>query len=257
MQPEMAIRDWLSSPPLKDAMRNDMEKIGSLFKKKPSTNLTAAKESNPPDSHVFSYSETYEDAIDQLSNQHQCTIEVVAVFREGLSLSEAGLKGSERLRLWDQIRDTSTSEEVLDILRQRNLDLYVEDYYSYLDVKSRNTGGEHGFMLQSLQTWARFVIDFIEKERFPYAEIRANREGCAQLEWRLSEAHDESDWDNEYFGNGRGIVDLTLFPSGLISLSILTGPYGNGGNRISLSGRLSYLKTTGILKLFRSRLQSV
>ena len=257
MQTKTAILDPLDGFLSSDSVRNFAEKLGSLFKNESDTRSTGVKKSEPLDSPVFKSRETHEDEIEQLNDQRRRTMEAVAVLREVLSLSETGLKGKERVRLWDQIRDTSTSEEVLDILRQRNLCLYVEDYYSYLDLKSRITGGEHGFELQSLQSWARFVIDFIEKEGFPYSEIRSNRDGCAQLEWRLSEAHDESDWDNEYFGNGRGIVDLTLFPSGLISLSILTGPYVNGKNRISLSGRLSYLKTTEILRLFRSRLQSV
>ena len=257
MQIEAAVWDGLDSFPTIDSVQNAAAKIGSFWGNESDTSSTGEKESNPPDAHELSSRETLEDEIEQLHLRHQRALEVVAAYKRVLSLSDAGLKGKERVRLWDQIRETSTNEEVLGILRQRNLNHYVDDYYSYLELKSRVSGEKHSFMLQSLQSWARFVIDFIEKERFPYAEIRSNRDGCAQLEWRLSEAHDESDWDNEYFGNGRGIVDLTLLPAGLISLSILTGPYGSGKNRIFLSGRLSYFKTIEILRLFRGRLQSV
>ena len=161
--------------------------------------------------------------------------------------------------LWIEICSASTNDEVLDILRQRNLNRYVDDYHSYLEIRDRISDGNEksGFILQSLQSWARFVIDFLEKENLPYARIRSDRDGCAQLEWRLSEGDDKYDPDNEYYGKGRGIVDITFYPSYLNSLSILSGPYGNGKRRISFSGRLPYSKTIEIIRSFGRRLQGV
>ena len=69
----------------------------------------------------------------------------------------------------DRDCSASTNEEVIDILRQRNLNRYVDDYHSYLEIRDRISDGNEksGFILQSLQSWARFVIDFLEKKTFP------------------------------------------------------------------------------------------
>lgn len=158
--------------------------------------------------------------------------------------------------LREMIQNTETDDEVLDILLDHNLDNYVCDYHSYLAWRQENLEEDErpGIVLQSLQSWAFFLISFSEPNNLPYAKITADDVGCIDLIWEISPNPIPFDMDNEYYGNGEGIAMLKFYPSYLNHLTILSGAYGCEKLRISLDGTLSYMKTQEILVTFRDRL---
>ena len=167
------------------------------------------------------------------------------------------LKGESSLQkeiVKKEIFGTKSHDRVIEILSENGMERHVEDYHASLRHQSK-ISGKAGFILQSLQSWARFVIDFAEEENLPHAKIRSDRDGCVQLEWRLLDGEDGFEFNDypEYFGNGRGIIDLTFYPSYLHSLSVLSGPYKSKSRRISLAGRLPYSLTITILRFIQRK----
>ena len=158
--------------------------------------------------------------------------------------------------LKDEIQDTETHDEVLDIMLERDLGHYVDDYHNYLAWRQENLEEDEspGIVLQSLQSWAFFLISFAEPNNLPYSKITADDVGCIDLIWEISPNPIPFDMDNEYYGNGEGIAMLKFYPSYLNHLTILSGGYGCERLRISLDGTLSYMKTQEILTTFGDRL---
>ena len=177
-------------------------------------------------------------------------------------ISELTEEESERSRqnlqeiLREKIQSTKTHDEVLDILSDHDLGHYVCDYHDYLAWRQENLEEDEslGIVLQSLQSWAFFLINFAEPNNLPYAKITADDVGCIDLMWEISPSPIPFDLDNEYYGNGEGIAMLKFYPSYLNHLTILSGAYGCERLRISLDGTLSYTKTQEILITFGDRL---
>ena len=148
--------------------------------------------------------------------------------------------------------------DVLNVLSRNDLVQYVEDYHRYIEHRQEilEDGESPGIILQSLQSWAWFLIDFVKPSKIPYAKIDADFDGCIELTWRLSSEKLPHDPDNEYYGNGRGLVHLTFFPSYLNYLSVFSGAYEANKQRIGFDGWFSHTKTKQVLHTFSERLQS-
>ena len=157
--------------------------------------------------------------------------------------------------LRQELFEANTYEDVLEILHKNNLDNCVHDYLSYLELRQEDLedGESPGVILQSLQSWAWFLIDCAEPMGLPYAEFNADFDGCVELEWRLSGESRWEDPDAKYWGNGKGIAVLRFYPSLLNAFSILSGPYASEKRRITFEGCLSHTKTKEILSLFSER----
>lgn len=154
-----------------------------------------------------------------------------------------------------QIFETKSHDKVLEILSKNGLGNHVKDYHAHLQSRQEfsEEGESLGIILQSLQSWAWFLIDYAAPKRLPYAEMSADYDGCIELEWRLSQESDPSDPDDDYWGNGRGIAVLSFYPSYVNSLSILSGPYASEKLRLSFEGQLSHLKTLQVIDIFAER----
>ena len=154
-----------------------------------------------------------------------------------------------------QVFRTESHDKVLEILSKNGLGHYVEDYHAHLQSRQEYLEEDEspGIILQSLQSWAWFLISFAEPRKLPYAGMKADYDGCVELVWRLSEESTLYDPDDEYWGNGRGIAVLKFYPSYLNSLSILSGPYASEKRRLSFEGQLSHLKTQQVIDIFAER----
>ncbi len=151
-----------------------------------------------------------------------------------------------------------THGELLEFMAANDLEDYVDDYYDYLqDRRSELEEGESpGVILQSLQSWAWFLIDYALPEEIPYVKLRADYAGCVNLVWRLSEESMPDDPDNEYYGNGKGIIALTFYPSLLNYISVMSGAFGSQRRRITFRGEFSHAMTKETVALFKERLLS-
>ena len=162
----------------------------------------------------------------------------------------------ERENLRQKLFATESHDEVLEILTQNDLERFVADYQVYLEQRqeTRDEDERPGIILQSLQSWAWFLISYAAPMGLPYTMVDADIDGCIELEWRLSDEPIEDDPDNEYWGNGEGIALLRFYPSHMNALSILSGPYACERRRLAFESCMSHTKTRQILDLFAERL---
>ena len=149
-----------------------------------------------------------------------------------------------------------THVDLLDYMQETGRNQYVENYNEYLKYRRKELDEDEspGIILQSLQSWAWFLIDYAEIASIPYVKISADFFGCVSLVWRLSEASIPNDLDNEYYGNGKGILALTFFPSYLNHITVMSGAYGVEKRRIAFEGDFSHTKTKQIMDTFKERL---
>ncbi len=152
----------------------------------------------------------------------------------------------------------NTHEELLEFMAANDLEDYVDDYYDCLQDRQAELEEDEspGIILQSLQSWAWFLIDYALPEEIPRVKLRADYVGCVRLVWRLSEDSITNDPDNEYYGNGKGIISLTFYPSFLNYISVMTGAFGEEKRRISFRGEFSHMITKAIMDTFTKRLLS-
>ena len=162
----------------------------------------------------------------------------------------------ERSFLRQEVFNTTTHDGVLDILSRNGLKECAEDYDDYLTWRKQDLEEDEspGIILQSLQSWAWFLLDYVDPSNLPYARVSADFVGCVELTWTLSPESISESLENRYYGNGEGILLLSFYPSYLNYLSILTGPYGSEKRRIALSGYIPHTKTKQIMDLFRERI---
>lgn len=163
---------------------------------------------------------------------------------------------SKRARLQQEVFASQTHEDVLDVLSKNKLEEFVQDFADYLVRRQYDLdeGESPGVFVQSLQSWAWFLLDYPELGNLPKAETSADIDGCLEMEWELSCDEIQDDPENEFYGNGRGLAVLTFYPASLNHLSILSGAYTNGKQRITLDCFLSHDKTIQIIDLFAERL---
>ncbi len=154
-----------------------------------------------------------------------------------------------------EIFGAESHNRVIEILLENGMDRFVADYYDHLQARQEELEEDEspGIILQSLQSWAWFLIDFAKPKKLPYAKMSADYDGCINLEWRLSDEYNPIDPDNAYWGNGRGIAVLRFYPSNVNALSILSGPYASEKRRLSFEGQLSHMKTIQVIDIFAER----
>ena len=169
-------------------------------------------------------------------------------FLESMRLSKESLR--------QEVFASKTHEEVLDVLSENGLEEFRQDYADYLvrRQKDLDEGENPSIFLQSLQSWAWFILDYTELQYLPKAEISADFDGCLEMEWELSFDEIQDDPENEFYGNGRGLAVLTFYPASLNHLSILSGAYTGAKQRITLDCFLPHKKTIQIIDLFTERL---
>lgn len=167
--------------------------------------------------------------------------------------------GSTRLSrepLRQEIFEAQTHSEIIQILMREGLEQYASAYHSYLVEREEDLDENENpnVIFQSLQSWAWFLLDYTRLTHLPKAEISADFDGCLEMEWRLSSDEIQFDSENEFYGNGRGIAVVTFYPASLNHLSILSGAYAGGKQRITLDCFLPHEMTIQIFDLFTERL---
>ena len=151
----------------------------------------------------------------ELTEEERERIHQINYFQEYAKTRRAFMHQDFQAILREKIQNTETHDEVLDILLDHNLGHYVCDYHNYLAWRQENLEEDEspGIVLQSLQSWAFFLINFSEPNNLPYAKITADDVGCIDLMWEISPNPILFDLDNEYYGNGEGIAMLKFYPS--------------------------------------------
>ena len=155
-----------------------------------------------------------------------------------------------------EIFEAQTHSEIIQTLMRNGLEQYVSAYHAYLFERKEDLDENESpsIILQSLQSWAWFLLDYPRLTHLPKAEVSADFDGCLEMEWRLSSDEIQFDSNNEFYGNGRGIAVLTFYPASLNHLSILSGAYTGGKQRITLDCFLPHDMTIQIFDLFTERL---
>ena len=114
--------------------------------------------------------------------------------------------------------------------------------------------------IESLRSFAEF---FIQEDRLPVPEIGADPEGFLEAEWRIPAIRDTMfpsfvvKWavpDDRYWGGGDGILAMKFLPSSLIRYAAVSGPAGQGKERLRASGVLSRNEVMTAIRTFTSRL---
>ncbi len=193
------------------------------------------------------------ESLKQVNEQLQRKLELL---RQEIEILRQETSSPERCALRKEVFDTTTHDEVLDILSRNGLKECAQDYDDYLTWRKEDLEEDESpeIILQSLQSWAWFLLDYVEPSNLPYAKLSADFVGCVELTWTLSPKSIPDSLENKYYGNGEGILLLSFYPSYLNYLSILTGPYGSEKRRIALSGYIPHTKTKEIMDLFRRRI---
>ena len=150
---------------------------------------------------------------------------------------------------------SENQDEVLEVLIESGLEREVEELQKYLEVRDSETedGECPGIRLDSLKAVSRFLISH---EDLPYSAIKADFDGYADLEWFLPSWLQEGEEDDMFWGEGDGQVVLRFVTSNLVEFAMLSGPWTEDAERLSLSGTMSHSKMRAILSLFLARMVS-
>ena len=180
----------------------------------------------------------------------------LALYRENWTTIFVRLGESYSEHLRQRVFKSKTHDEVLDVLSENGLEEFRQDYVDYLVRRQKDLeeGESPDIFLQSLQSWAWFLLDYTKLKHLPKAETSADFDGCLEMEWELSYDEIQDDPENKFYGNGRGLAVLTFYPASLNHLSILSGAYTGGKQRITLDCFLPHRKTIQIIDLFTERL---
>lgn len=145
-------------------------------------------------------------------------------------------------------------EKLLDILTERGFSTVVEGFRQYLvrREKSLEDGESPGVNLDSLRAVARFLVSY----NLPYSAIKADFEGNADLEWFLSSKRNEDHPDDAFWGEGDGQMILRFVSCKAIEFAVLSGPWVDEKERLSLTGTLSHSKMKSIIDMFKGRMVS-
>ena len=161
----------------------------------------------------------------------------------------------------DELFGTTSHIDVLNMLLWNGQGEIVQKYFKYLDDRSKHLeeGESPGIILQSLQSWAWFLLDYAFPTEMPDIHVDADWDGCAYFEWSLIGEEVDGDPDNEYWGSENrtwapGIMTMTFYPNRLVGLGLLSGSYGSNKRRLTLESTLSYDKAIGVLEMFRYRI---
>lgn len=157
------------------------------------------------------------------------------------------------------LRIAEREDAIVTVLRLCGLTAIV-DRLSRLRSLIAEDPDEPDLNIESLRSFAQF---FIQEDRLPVPEIGADPEGFLEAEWRIPANQDTMFpsfvlmWtvpDDRYWGGGDGVLAMKFLPSGLIRYAAVSGPAGQGKERLRASGVLSRNEVMTAIRAFTSRL---
>lgn len=148
-----------------------------------------------------------------------------------------------------------SQDEVLSALEFAGLRREARQLRQYLIGREDEfeDGEFPGIRFESLKAVCRFLIS---NRDLPHSAIKADSDGYADLEWYLSSRRIENDIDNMCWINGGGQIVLRFVTPNLIEFAMLSGPWLDDAERLSLSGTMSHSKMRVILDMFSERMIS-
>ena len=161
----------------------------------------------------------------------------------------------EREKNLRKLEKSKNQDEVLAILEAAGYSRQVDQLRQYLvDREEGLEEDEHpGVRFDSLRAVSRFLIS---QQDLPFSAIKADYDGYADLEWFLSSRREEGDDDDIFWGKGDGQIVLRFVTPDMIEFAMLSGPWVEGAERLSLEGTLSHGKMRIILDMFLKRMVS-
>lgn len=159
----------------------------------------------------------------------------------------------EREKNLRKLSQSETQEDILMTLESAGFSKEVEQLRQYLeDRATRLEEGEHpGIRLESLRAVSRFLISHYD---LPFSAIRSDFDGYADMEWYLSSEHEDGDEDDLFWVDGGGQIVLKFVTPNLIEFAMLSGPWLDCAERLSLTGTMSHSKMKVIIEMFIGRM---
>ena len=157
------------------------------------------------------------------------------------------------------IRVAVGEDAIVVALRLYGLDV-MADRLNHLIALIAEDPDEPDLVIESLRSFADF---FMQEDRLPVPEIGAGPEGFLEAEWRIPAKREVMTtshvvrWaspDDRYWGQGDGILAMKFLPSGSIQYAAVSGPAGQGKERLRSSDILSKDSIMPTIQAFTSRL---
>lgn len=163
---------------------------------------------------------------------------------------------AEKEKSLRKLEKAKDQDEVMKVLKDAGFSKQVEKLRQHLiDRKEELEDGEHAdIRFESLRAVSRFLISYRD---LPFSVIKVDSDGFADLEWFLSARHIENDIDNIcWIDGGGGQIVLRFVTPNLIEFAMLSGPWLDDAERLSLSGTMSHSKMRVVLNMFSERIIS-
>lgn len=161
----------------------------------------------------------------------------------------------EREKNLRKLEKAETQDEVLAVLKGAGFSKQEKKLRQDLaDRKEGLEDGEHpGIRFESLHAVARFMVS---NHELSFSSLKVDFSGSADLSWYLSPRQQEHDGDDKFWVDGGGQITLRFVTPNLIEFAMLSGPWTNGAERLSLTGTMSHKKMRIILDMFSKRMIS-
>ena len=152
-----------------------------------------------------------------------------------------------------KLEKSESQDDVLTVLEVAGFSRQVEQLRQHLVNKDAmlEDGEYPGIRFESLQAVSRFLISHCD---LPFSAIRSDYDGNADLEWYLSPEREEGDEDDLFWVDGGGQIVLKFVTLNLVEFAMLSGPWLDGAERLSLSGTMSHSKMKIIIEMFIGRM---
>ncbi len=143
-------------------------------------------------------------------------------------------------------------EEIVAALRECGLDLAARRV-NYLREVLLEEPDEPYLVLESLRSLALFLMS---ERQLPPPRISVDSGGLAQAEWRIhpQDRKISHNPNNQFWGRGDGIIVMKFLSSGLVRYVALSGPTGQGIERIETGGVLPKASVMDSLQMFTYKL---
>ena len=154
-----------------------------------------------------------------------------------------------------RLAQSDSHDDVLAALDSAGYSKQVEQLRHHLVERDAilEDGEQPGIRFESLQAVARFMVS---NRDLPFSSIKVDFSGSADLSWYLSPRRQEHDGDDMFWIDGGGQITLRFVTPNLIEFAMLSGPWTNGAERLSLTGTMSHMKMRAILDMFSNRMIS-
>ena len=153
----------------------------------------------------------------------------------------------------NSILNSNDENELMGALCKEGFSDQVEEYRKHLEnMRSNSDEEEHSVVrFDTLKAAARFLI---ENEDLPFSAIESDFDGHAELNWFLSSRRREDHEDDAFWGEGDGNMVLRFLSPTMIEFAMISGPWGESTERLSLSGTLSHSKMKTVIEMFKVRM---